>query len=126
MPIQSFGIYSAIIIAANYFLIITLFPSVVVWYENNLEGKCCPCQKSAKKEEHIEAQVSGGDPEFEGIEKFFEYTWNSMIEKIKYPVIAVFLIWIIVALTFAVKLTPLTKQEEFLAEDHPIMEIQNL
>ncbi len=48
MPIQSFGIYASIIIACNYALIVMIFPSVVLWWEDNLEDKCCcPCQEKA-------------------------------------------------------------------------------
>ena len=49
MPIQSFGIYAAIIIPANYFLIIMLFPAAVIIYEDKLEVyKCCCCCKKTK------------------------------------------------------------------------------
>jgi len=42
MPIKSFGIYAAIIIPANFFLIVTLFPPAVIIYEKYLaKFKCC-------------------------------------------------------------------------------------
>ena len=49
MPIASFGIYAAVIITVCYGLVILFFPPLVIWYEDHLEGKWCPCQ--AKKEE---------------------------------------------------------------------------
>ena len=44
MPIKAFGIYAAIIIPANYLLVVFIFPPAVIWYENKLEGKVC-CKK---------------------------------------------------------------------------------
>lgn len=42
--IQSFGIFSAFVIAADYVLVITWFPACVIIYHNYLEGRpCCPC-----------------------------------------------------------------------------------
>lgn len=41
MPIASFGIYAAIIISVNYLLIIFFFPPMIIWYEENLSGRCC-------------------------------------------------------------------------------------
>jgi len=45
MPIASFGIYAAIIIFVNYLLIIFFLPPLVIWYERNLQGKCCMCEE---------------------------------------------------------------------------------
>lgn len=36
MPIQSFGIYAAIIIIVNYFLVIMVMPPAVIFYEDKL------------------------------------------------------------------------------------------
>ena len=36
MPIQSFGIYAAIIILVNYFLVIMLMPPAIIFYEDRL------------------------------------------------------------------------------------------
>eukprot|EP00930_Biecheleria_cincta_P076589 TRINITY_DN6379_c0_g1_i3.p1 TRINITY_DN6379_c0_g1~~TRINITY_DN6379_c0_g1_i3.p1 ORF type:complete len:1045 (-),score=167.77 TRINITY_DN6379_c0_g1_i3:416-3550(-) len=42
--IQSFGIFSAFVIAADYVLVITWFPAIVVLYHNHWEGRpCFPC-----------------------------------------------------------------------------------
>jgi len=37
MPIQSFGIYAAIIIPANYLIIVMIFPAAVIIYEDKFE-----------------------------------------------------------------------------------------
>jgi len=109
MPIQSFGIYAAVIIAANYLLIIMIYPSVVVWWEDNVEGRCCPCQEKPR-EEPVQANFSSSDePSYGMIEKFFGGPWNDFVNAIKFPIIAIFLAWIVVALIYATKLSPLTK-----------------
>ena len=42
MPIQSFGIYAAVIIPANFVLIVMMFPPAVIIYEKYLaKFKCC-------------------------------------------------------------------------------------
>jgi len=60
MPVQSFGIYAAIIIPANYFLIVMLFPPAVILYENKFAKMgvcfCCPCGKE-------EVEINDGEKE---------------------------------------------------------------
>ena len=43
MPIASFGIYAAIIIAVNYGVIILMFPPIIVWYDSSWKDRYCPC-----------------------------------------------------------------------------------
>lgn len=43
MPIKSFGIFSGVIVPANFILVILIFPSAVIIYENYFLP-CCQCQ----------------------------------------------------------------------------------
>ena len=43
MPIRSFGIYAGIIVFLNFILVICIFPSATIIYENYLV-KICRCQ----------------------------------------------------------------------------------
>ena len=45
MPIASFGIYAAIIISANYAMIIMIFPPLIIFWENNLSKRNWCCMK---------------------------------------------------------------------------------
>lgn len=55
MPIISFGIYAAIIIPANYVLVIFIYPSAVIIYENKFaKYKCCCCCPRESKRRNIE------------------------------------------------------------------------
>lgn len=52
MPIKAFGYYAAIIVLINYVLVIFLFPSAVIIFENQFAHKpfCCCCRVKTKKE----------------------------------------------------------------------------
>ena len=45
MPMASFGIYASILIIVNYMLIVLMFPPIIIWWEDNLTDKYCPCQR---------------------------------------------------------------------------------
>jgi len=49
MPIQTFGIYAALIIPVNYVLVITYYSALLIVWERNLKHCCTCCFK--KKEE---------------------------------------------------------------------------
>jgi len=125
MPFKSFGIYAAIIIAANYFFILLIFPPVAVWYDDNLKDKWCLCSKQETKVEVIE-KVDAEEPKFGPMERFFGGPWNKMIKKFRFIIILAFASWTIAAIFFALRLTPLTKQEEFLPANHKLMKVQRL
>jgi len=48
MPISAFGIYAAIIIPVNYFLVISFFPAVLMFWEQKIKGKMCVCRRKKK------------------------------------------------------------------------------
>lgn len=118
MPIASFGIYAAVIITVNYALIIMVFPPLIIWYERHLKGRWCPYMKLPEDDtvKTFEEEVV----EEGRLEKFFGGTWNTMIVQLKYPIVAGFIIWTVIASIFASKLSPLTQEEKFLPEDHQI------
>ena len=53
MPIQSFGIYAGIIVPMQFFLVVLIFPSSVVFYELKMLKycNCCCKQRSTIKDE---------------------------------------------------------------------------
>ena len=59
MPIKAFGIYAAIIIPANYILVVFMFPPAVIWYEDKIEGKffCCSWLL-LKNDVHVEREIN--------------------------------------------------------------------
>jgi len=97
MPIKSFGIYAAIIVIVNFFLIILVFPPLLIWYDRKLEGKWCCC--SADKE--VLPGANQEEPQMGKIDKFFGETWNNMVFKLRWVIVAVFFIWTVIAIIFA-------------------------
>jgi preprotein translocase subunit SecG len=53
------------------------------------------------------------------MERFFGGPWNNFVKKFRWVLIALFLGWVIAAAIIASKLRPITKQEQFLPDDHP-------
>lgn len=118
MPIQSFGVYAAIIIPANYLLLVLFFPPAVIFYEDKLEKiNCCPClpcgkSKESKQEDPVpttdrsgaatdrsEAQQEGTYEikEESKIDKFYAGPWNTWVHKGRFVIIIVFIAWTIFA-----------------------------
>jgi len=56
----------------------------------------------------------------EGVEIFLGTFWSAWVKKLRYGIIGIFLIWLVVALTIATGLGPLTKPEAFIKRDHPM------
>jgi len=89
-----------------------------------VEGRCCPCQEKPKEVEQKTEKTE--EAESGKIEKFFGGPWNDFVNKFKIPIIVIFVIWIGASIGFASQLSPLSRSEEFLSDDHPLMEIQNV
>ena len=125
MPVSSFGIYAAIIISVNYALVILIFPPLIIWYDKNLDGKWCICSKEvSKKHANVEVDESG-EEKFGKIEMFFSGVWNLVVFRLRYIIVLAFLVWTVVAAIIASKLSPLTKEEQFLPDDHPAQDFFN-
>jgi len=75
MPIKAFGLFAGVIVPANYFLVIMIFPSAVIFYDKYLADKCNCCSKKKNDEEPQEDNKH----ELGGLEKFFDGWWNTSI-----------------------------------------------
>ena len=49
MPIASFGIYAALLVLANYLLIILLIPPIIIFWEDNLASYQWQCLKKRRE-----------------------------------------------------------------------------
>mmetsp|Transcript_4511 Transcript_4511/g.7685 ORF Transcript_4511/g.7685 Transcript_4511/m.7685 type:complete len:401 (+) Transcript_4511:884-2086(+) len=126
MPIASFGIYAGIIISVNYLLIILLFPPMVIWYEDHLLGKWCLCGEKKEETTQITDLTTSQKRQTGTVEAFFEFKWNDFVFAQRYLIVGLFFVWTVVAVYFAVQLSPTTKQEQFLPDDHPIEVVQEI
>jgi len=122
MPIRSFGIFSGVIIPLNYFLVVMMMPSAAIIYEKYKFKAwcCCPCglRSEAEIEENSKPEVG----KLGTIEKFFDEKVNKVVHKGRYVIIGLALVWFVVTAIFAVKMGPMTKAEDFIDPDHPIMQ----
>ena len=61
MPIQAFGIFAGTLIPVNFFLVIMMMPSAVIFNENKIKhNKCCCC--CAKKLDNGDLITDENDP----------------------------------------------------------------
>ena len=129
MPIASFGIYAAIIISANYLLIIMIFPPVIIFWERHLSNRNWICMKrdeTVSQVEKIDGNPEDEKEEFGKMEMFFSEDWDRHVKKFSIPIVVLFMIWTVISAIFASRLTPLSKEEEFLPADHQLSLITEL
>ena len=122
MPIRAFGIFTGVLIPINFFLVVMIMPPAVIYYEFNIKNKYTKCFGCCKKDDLDQGENSeqAVEPEESKIEKFFDNTWNRMVHKFRYPIIALSLCWAGVTFVFATKMTPQTERERFLKDNHPL------
>lgn len=121
-PIRAFGIYAAIIIPVNFFIVILTMPSIQILHDRYFKERCaakkiCCCYKKAKVED-IDSPMKK-----DCMSKFFHSYFNPFIFKVRYVAVGLFLILGIVAAVIASNISPLTKEEEFLPKSDPLMQL---
>ena len=60
-PIRAFGIFAAIIVPVNFFIVILMMPSVMIYHDKHFKEKCAYrkcCCRPKKAETHIHKQVA--------------------------------------------------------------------
>ena len=87
MPIKSFGIFAGIVVLVNYVLTIMVFPSAVIFSEFMMEKM----NKAKATEVNLAAETPGC------ASRIFETKWNNMIKVTKYPIIVVYMLWVVYA-----------------------------
>jgi predicted RND superfamily exporter protein len=121
MPMASFGIYAAILILVVYAIIVLFFPPLLIFYERHLKNRCnCCFKKDLDSSDRILKAKEKGK-----VAIFFGQTVNNFVARYKFILLTLFGIWTIVAFILATSLTPLSKEEEFLPENHKINLLQN-
>jgi predicted RND superfamily exporter protein len=141
MPISTFGIYAAICIVINYFMVIMITPTAVLFhhvYVRKWEAKiwrvvsCKAFRGAANVEEQVETVKSAdnvaGEPILDRtgiVDKFFDILYVPFMsyEINGYKVCALVCIIVatafgVTAATFSFQLTPPTEQEQWFPADH--------
>ena len=121
--VKSFGIYAAFVILADFILVITFFPACVVLYHNNMElkGCCAGCRCCSKLAENSTEKYrkSGTKPERRRLEVLIDTKMAPFVNKFKFPLMLVFLVWIIIEIIVAIDVQPSEAADQFLPDDHP-------
>ena len=124
LPIRAFGVFAGVIVPINYLLVCIVMPPAIIFYDKYIHGcfhnLCCLifCCRKRKIEEVNESET---EITYTGLDKFFRTYWNSGVKKMKYVIIISVFVWFVCALNKARKIGPVTKEEEFIPKDHPIM-----
>jgi predicted RND superfamily exporter protein len=132
MPIKAFGMYAAIIVPANYFLVVLFYPPALITYERHIEGKYCVKWCSRKKKQDVSVtkitpfEQDDDQYKFGKVELFFGGPWNRTIYNLRWFIIIIFMVWAIFASICSSYLRPLTSAEEYLPKEHPMQKTLDL
>jgi len=140
-PIRAFGIYAAIIIPVNFIIVILVIPSVQIIHDNHFKErcnyrKCSPCCRKNKaptiaQNADVESgklgvvKVEEDEIRVDAMTRFFSGTYNKYIFKARYVIFVFFFVAGVVAAVIASDIGPLTEQEEFLSNSHPLILLQS-
>lgn len=151
--IQSFGIFSAFVIMADYVLVITWFPCCVVLYHNYLENRpCCPCcccgagqdrccdvrcrikelwpctWTMERTTDQVKARGSAEMPTKRLMERVISGPMAGFLGgKIGAVVVVVFFLLLLIPATIlGTGIEPVSRSEEALPSDHPFQRIWTL
>lgn len=132
VSLQTFGIFSALLVIVNYVLVITFFPSVIIIYHNNWEniwcGLCCCCQR------HPKAVVDEANDKVQRAhtktltDKFFinYYAPFVVAKRNRYFILLGTALVVIFFLIFAAQTKPEEKPLQALREGHPLRDVFDL
>lgn len=105
-PIRAFGIYAAIIIPVNFFIVILIMPSIQVVHDRHFRDKCnyrtlvcCIKTKPAGEKKAEKALMS----------RCFGEIYNRVIHKLRYVAVAILFVAGIAAAVIAADIGPLTE-----------------
>mmetsp|Transcript_49552 Transcript_49552/g.152939 ORF Transcript_49552/g.152939 Transcript_49552/m.152939 type:complete len:1090 (-) Transcript_49552:354-3623(-) len=133
--IQSFGIFSAFVIIADYILVITWFPACVVLYHNYLESRpcCCLCHRCQDmfpctvKMETSTARIANMGPNEHPpqrlLQRFISGPFAGLIKRFAPFIVIFFLLLLIPWGILAGGIQPLSRNEEALPADHPFQRL---
>jgi len=136
--IQSFGIFSAFVIAADYILVITWFPACLVMYHNYMEKRpccccCCYCKDMFPCTPSMETTTTKAflrkdedAPRKRAMEICISGPFATWLGRLAPCVVIGFLLLMIPFGILAANIQPLSRSEESLPSDHPFQRIWTL
>lgn len=126
LPISTFGIYAAIIVIANFFLAMTFFPAVIIlkYYRDTFGFK--KAFYSHQRLDIYRINPQERHSLFKNVSDFYGDFWSLKIIKYRVPILLSFLTWVIFASYQSSYWKSLSKEEEYLPNDHFIIEGKNI
>jgi hypothetical protein len=120
--ISAFGIFGALVVIFDFFMVISFFASAIVIYDRYFKNLCGPCgalQGLLAKCPCLNSGTGSADDGMRAPERFFKCKVAPMIMKFRWPV---FIFWTILGIVFlicgAVLLRPATEAPVFLADKY--------
>lgn len=137
MPISTLGVWAALLILLQFFLVITIYPSATIIWHRFWRPRLFVhfFQKPPPEIAEIEInrplwhrflpkskrpEVNVNSTEYRSIERFFRGPWMTFIRRIRYIIITIALALVAVSIWLATGLQPPTEQESFLPSNHPV------
>ena len=129
VSVRAFGVFAAMVILIDYFLVMSLFCTAVVIYHNKFErpGCCSSCGAGCRNVDPSSTQralesVEDDDKVGDFIGNFFRTKVSPFINTPLNRIIIgiAFVAWLVVAIINAAKITPTKEAEQFLDGDHPV------
>jgi len=137
--IQSFGIFSAFVIMADYVLVITWFPACVILFHNCFENrpfclllcwykKMFPCTWRMSRSTNTAREQSSGETMMKktALEQLISGPFARAIQRFAPFVVLFFVLLLIPAAFLAKDIKSLSRAEESLPADHPFQRIWSL
>lgn len=130
MPLKAFGIFAAVIVVVNFIEATFIFPTALLFYEEYIERCRCSCRKRGAPSQDGGVDATETEPRAPTFQAKFEAylgrSFNHAVFRLRKVIIFVFLAWTIFAASQSVRLSKLTKKEEFIPEDHPDLRAQKI
>jgi predicted RND superfamily exporter protein len=118
--ISAFGIFGALVVIFDFFMVISFFASAIVVYDRYFKKMCGPCAALQGLLAKCTCFSSGKDKEDDGLrppERFFKEKVAPMICKFRWPI---FIFWTLLGVGFlitsALLLSPATEAPTFFAD----------
>lgn len=143
MPISTLGIWAALLILLQFFLVITIYPcATIIWHRFWRPRQFIRCFMKPPPEiaevemntplwhrflpKKMRPEVKVGSTEYRAIERFFRGPWIKLIGRVRFILLGLGVVLVGVSIWLATGLQPPTEEESFLPADHPIEEAFNV
>jgi len=134
MPIKTFGLFATIMVPMNYFLVIAVYPAVLIIHERYFNWMFAWCwrtvtgkgkKKVSSKDEIPEEDIVENDEEVHEskpslLVRFFGGPYMTFLKYARWFIIPLVLLWVAFAGWRVSKMEALSEEEQWFPDSHPI------